>query len=591
MPHLARLRAAGATARGAVTSRPARTAAGHAALLTGAWSDENGIDGNDMPLPGRSVLEIGNGYSSAHLRAEPLWVTAARQGLQVTVVSATQVYPFEPFGKERRFGGDFGRRLTLFDGYQNSKAHDQVLTAASLPLQPASGWRHPLPPHEGVAYAVGLEVAGQRVAGLLYDSPEDEVSGLDTLDLRLDGDTGRGITLKPRPAAADPLAFARLTLERPGGQAGVHFRLFELSPDGSRFLLYGSAPHVLRGSRPRTESPAFEASGGFVGNGASRAYSRGELGPTLPQGGDGTAERRYLETVALVVRQLSRLNDFAIENTPWDVIITYLPCPDEFLHLWLGYLDPDLPGHDPELGSRLRPFVDEGLALVDRFVGHLADRIDADTLLAVASDHGQVAVSRVVRPNVALVRAGLLALDPEGEVDLARTRALYFPGNSGHVLVNSLDREGGIVTPEQEPHVRQEVVAALRSLRDPTTGEPVVRGVFDARSPGAGHGTDGPSASDLFLSLAPGYRPSPEWHGELTSEGEPWGDHLLDPERREMWAAFALAGPGVAAGVDLGTVRLIDVAPTLCALLGIDPPAAARGQILAEALQRQLPGR
>jgi len=128
----------------------------------------------------------------------------------------------------------------------------------------------------------------------------------------------------------------------------------------------------------------------------------------------------------------------------------------------------------------------------------------------------------------------------------------------------------------------------LRSLRDPTTGEPVVRGVLDDQSPGAG--TDGLSASDLFLSLAPGYRPSAEWRGELTSEGEPWGDHLHDPERREMQAAFALAGPGVAAGADLGTVRLIDVAPTLCALLGIEPPAAARGQILSKALQHPLPG-
>jgi hypothetical protein len=49
---------------------------------------------------------------------------------------------------------------------------------------------------------------------------------------------------------------------------------------------------------------------------------------------------------------------------------------------------------------------------------------------------------------------------------------------------------------------------------------------------------------------------------------------------------FAVAGPGVAAGVDLGVVRAIDVAPTLSALLGIDPPARARGTAAQAALAR-----
>jgi arylsulfatase A-like enzyme len=53
-----------------------------------------------------------------------------------------------------------------------------------------------------------------------------------------------------------------------------------------------------------------------------------------------------------------------------------------------------------------------------------------------------------------------------------------------------------------------------------------------------------------------------------------------------MWAAFAVAGPGVASGADLGLIRQIDIAPTLCALLGIDPPARAAGRVLTGALAR-----
>jgi arylsulfatase A-like enzyme len=51
-----------------------------------------------------------------------------------------------------------------------------------------------------------------------------------------------------------------------------------------------------------------------------------------------------------------------------------------------------------------------------------------------------------------------------------------------------------------------------------------------------------------------------------------------------MHASFAMAGPGVARGVDLGVIRQIDIAPTLAALLGLEPPAQATGRVLEKAL-------
>ena len=53
-----------------------------------------------------------------------------------------------------------------------------------------------------------------------------------------------------------------------------------------------------------------------------------------------------------------------------------------------------------------------------------------------------------------------------------------------------------------------------------------------------------------------------------------------------MKAAFAIAGPGVAAGADLGPIQQVDIAPTLCLLLGIEPPAQAVGSVLRSALAR-----
>lgn len=591
MPSLARLRQRGATARGSVTSLPAKTAAGHATLFTGAWPDRHGIAGNNFPQPGASVLESTYGFRSDALRAEPIWVTAARQGLRVATISATQSYPFSPCLEERRFGGNFGRNLTLVDGYQGFEVPEAVYTARDLELRPAIAWTGELAHAAGPPREFSITVGDSRIEGLLYDDPRDPVVGLDTLYLSTRKDSTGGIRLKPQSVEAQGTeAFAALTIRTPGGEVGVHFRLFALSPDGARILLYRSEGGVLNTTKPLLTSEAVKAVNGFTGNGAEHLYLEGALGPPLWQGGDGTAEGRYLETARLVARQFGRLADFGTARTRWDVLVAYLPYPDEALHAWLGYLDPTLRGYDPALATRLRPFLDEALRIADDYVGRLARDAGENTVLAVAADHGMIGVNRRVCLNVALQRAGLLATAPDGSsIDLSRTRAVYFPWNSGYFLINRVSRRGGIVRPKEEPDVIEALKQTLRALRDPETGKPLVTEILDPREKGAERGIGGPQGGDLYFDLAPGYYPSESMRGEIVLKTPPAGEHMLDPQRPGMWAAFTMAGPGVATGVDLGLIRQIDIAPTLCALLGIDPPAQAAGVVLRKALARTPP--
>jgi predicted AlkP superfamily phosphohydrolase/phosphomutase len=584
MPNLARLERSGASASSVLTSRPAKTTTGNATIFTGTWPDRHGISGGVVSVPPASLLENVSGYRSEALRAEPFWVAAARQGLDVAVVSATQDFPFAPFQEERRFGGNYASHLTIFDGYKGPGVEDAAYGAGDLALRPAEGWSPELRAGSG-ARELELRVAGTPVAGLLYDDPDDPQAGFDTLLLSLKKDGKGAARLKPRPVGPDAEAWAGLSIPTAGAEIGAFFRLFELAPDASRILLYQAKAGSLVSNKPLLPAAALRATGGFVGNGASGLYLKGALGPPLFQGGDGTAEKRYLETVRLVTRQFGRLAEFAALRTRWDVLLTYLPYPDEASHLWLGLLDPSLEGHDVRLASRVRPFEDEMLRVVDDGVGELAKRAEADVVLAVVADHGEATVRTWVRPNVALAAAGMLALDSDGKPDLARTRALYLP-DCGCLAVNRAARKGGIVPPEQEDAVVRDVVAMLRGLRDPATGRSVVTAVIDARSEGKDRGLGGPHGGDVYFDLARGYHPSGEAVGALFETRRAAGEHLLDPERAEMQPVFLVTGNGVATGAALGRVRQIDVAPTLAALLGIDPPAQATGAVLQPALAR-----
>lgn len=75
---------------------------------------------------------------------------------------------------------------------------------------------------------------------------------------------------------------------------------------------------------------------------------------------------------------------------------------------------------------------------------------------------------------------------------------------------------------------------------------------------------------------------------------EPWGFAFTEPEEgasrgghgstREMRIPLLISGAGVRAGAASKDARLVDVAPTIAALLGVRPPADAQGRVLGELL-------
>jgi predicted AlkP superfamily phosphohydrolase/phosphomutase len=217
---------------------------------------------------------------------------------------------------------------------------------------------------------------------------------------------------------------------------------------------------------------------------------------------------------------------------------------------------------------------------VDRFVGEIRRRFP-DATVIVTSDHGVEGTGRVVYPNVILRQAGLLELDSDGAIDLARTRAAVLDQRAGLVTLNVTDRREGIVPAADRALVKRQVTAALLSARDPDTGTPVVRAVLDAETDGLALGFSAEGGADLVLDPAGDYAiyvdaTGPQVAGpSKLAAGE--GKHGPLPTRRNLQGIFFAAGPGVAPGLRLPMVRLADVAPTVSRLLGIPPPAQSTG--------------
>lgn len=227
-----------------------------------------------------------------------------------------------------------------------------------------------------------------------------------------------------------------------------------------------------------------------------------------------------------------------VERKRPDLQFVYFSALDEVLHRE----GPDGRGVRPTLSA-----LDGLVARVARASG------DRPLRLVLVSDHGFAPAHVAVDALEALRRAGL-----EEHVRLRCTE-----GTAAFALRDPRDTRA-----------RARLLAFARSLAtDPRAGvERVLTGADLLRSGGF------PDA-DLVLALRPGHRFEAVGSGSL-HRLEAGGTHGFAPSQPEMDAVFAVAGPGIAAGRDLGRIDLRDVGPTLAGLMGLEL-AAAEGRDLS----------
>lgn len=200
------------------------------------------------------------------------------------------------------------------------------------------------------------------------------------------------------------------------------------------------------------------------------------------------------------------------------------------------------------------PDVTTQLAEQDRELERLLAGIDARglwdrTTLFVVSDHGMTTVDRVVPVRERLAEAGV-----EAEVTWGAAVAHVFLADPG----TRAQAEAALATLEGvRTHRGHELPAELRLAHPRRTGDLVL------------------TAHPPWTFFVPGLAERAlRATGLLDGER---GMHGFDPSLPDMGGIFFARGRGVPPGQRIDPVRAVDVAPTVAALLGIDPPAQAEG--------------
>ena len=594
LPNLQRLADGGVYVKRTVGNWPSVTAAGHAAVFTGAYGNVSGVTGNGVPLAPFDEHTIGedttSGFSADNLLAEPVWIAAARQGRDVAALSVTQTSPFEMFTSEDYRSpqgapafGDYSDSLFMVDPYGAVNAGAGIIRASEEGIETTetdgSAWSNL--PGEGPYRAFTLGQGEEALPGLLLAG---EGGTFDAMVLSRERDYDRATVLEAAPFANSTEHVSAPVRLMFGEDSGfTRLRLASVAEDGSDFELWHSALSDLEGNLtdPSLAGPLRQAAGSVAGNGVYLPPF--PEAPALPNG--------YGEMAFVVNEWFMDGLVWAIEQDMADVYASYSPYPDEWFHNFYGYLVGEMPGADDALEAKAWSYAEAILGNLDMHLGRVMDTLAASGRpwnIVMFTDHGFNAASRTVYPNRILAEAGLLTLDEEGEFVPGETQALYGLESAGGVHINTVaglpNQNGqlnGVVAAADYDGVVEQVREALLGARDPETGERVITAVYRADEQRE-NGLGGPHGADLYLELAPGYYWSSDAEsGPIVEASEPFttGIHGVPPINNDAMLGYAvLGGDGFADGVVAERARSTVLTPTAMRAVGLEPPADATGQ-------------
>jgi len=201
------------------------------------------------------------------------------------------------------------------------------------------------------------------------------------------------------------------------------------------------------------------------------------------------------------------------------------------------------------------------LALADARVAELLAAVaqaglKEQTTVIVVSDHGFKATKRSIRPNAVLAKEGYIKL--EGGKITSATASIVPEGGTAMVYLR---------TPEALA-AKDKIKFLFGSLE----GVDRVIEPFDFPALGMPMPKDNPQMADLLLVAKPGYGFAGLAEGEPVvdvTEGITIGHHGYLADDPDMNAIFIAWGRGIRKGVRIDTLKNVDVAPTVAALLGL----------------------
>ncbi len=312
-------------------------------------------------------------------------------------------------------------------------------------------------------------------------------------------------------------------------------------------------------------------------------YTQGMPHDTWALTEDRLDEKAFLEHADEILDENERILKEELKEFKGGLFFFYFETLDIVQHMFWRYVDPQHPLYvkNPLYQDTIFRYYEK----MDRIIGEVLSTMDKDTTLIILSDHGFNSFRRAVHLNRWLLENGYLFLKEGAQenkeffenVDWSRTKA-YALGFGG-IYLNRIGREYyGIVGEAEAGDLKEAIKKGLEQFRDPKNNDSVIRSVYAQEE--VFKGPYAKDAPDLFVGFNAGYRAS--WQTALG--GVP---NTLIEDNRRKWSGDHLIDPVLVPGVifinkkvELKNPSIIDIAPALLGLFGINKPDVMPGKVL-----------
>lgn len=174
-----------------------------------------------------------------------------------------------------------------------------------------------------------------------------------------------------------------------------------------------------------------------------------------------------------------------------------------------------------------------------------------DTVFLVTTDHGQIDVHQNVYLNNVLKRAGYITETEEGLDYQAYVQPL---GLGAYVYIKNHD-----------PVIKQEVMTLLRSvMQDPNYGIETIYTANDLKR------LHVPSEVDIAIEARLGYQFKENLTSKDIKSNFTKGNHGYSPWKLGYKNVLMISGAGIKNQLDMGKIHVLDIAPTVAKILGLD---------------------
>ncbi len=585
---------------------PTHTPTNFATLFTGASPKVHGVADGPMHTEGFPLSKVSvGGFNSAAKKVPPIWTTLEERGLRVALLAIPGSTPPElksGYTFRGRWGGwgadfhplNFEAKQDLAQRKRQGRGSRLFFFGPQLTryidTKKGQAWQNApksySPPLEGTASGWGLDVHF-----IIYDSTDDGVVNYDRVAFSFDK---RRILADLKVGEWSAWQSASLKWRTVDVPAHVKLHVVKLDSDGffRIRILYGNLnPHNTTPANAATEM--MEAAGpmvDFVDN----------FPPQLVYYPED--KRTFLQEADMSYEWHKKAAAFVLNTLRPDVFIHDVYSPNQMLtgRWWMGYVDPRSTRYNDVSEKERRTLWGEIYAMyrhMDDIIGQMLKSADANTVVALSSDHGAAPLNTWVRVNNLLAREGLLKFEMapdtgEPVIDWANTQAVYL--KMCHVYINPKGLAGKwkrASGPAYEA-LRDRVKKLLWDLVDARGNRPVahvvrwenVRDFLELPEDRTG---------DLVLANNPGYG----WNEEMTADlriftiplKTGYKQAIVARTAKAMWTPFVIMGPGVKPGFRMPSpVDMMDQYPTIMRLLGQKIPGFVEGRVLKEILKSRV---